>query len=89
MADKVNNVDQNAYFVDASNNNDVDGHKLDIRDGMNVSSSARSQSHDNSNPYRQDYDLAVYQEIPVPENADSMIKALFVAINLANYMILA
>ena len=88
MADQVNNIDQNAYFADIGNN-DIDGHKLDIRDGMTASSSARSQSRDNANPPRQDYEPTVYQEIPVPENADPTTKALFEAINLTNYMTFA
>ena len=88
MVDQAINNDQKVHLVDAGNNNDdLVEHELDIRDRRIASSSTPTHSFDQ--PRRQNYKTAVYEEIPVPENADSMIKALFVAINLANYMILA
>ena len=89
MADQANKYDQNIHFADAGNNDNVAATEDDLRNGMTASSSTRLQLRDDANHPRQNYKPVMYQEIPVPENVDPMTRALFLAINQMNYMILS
>ena len=74
----------------ASNNNGNDVDMTDLvqnyRDGMTVTLSSRSRPYEDAHP-PQNYEPNVFQEVPVPADADTTIRALFEAINQTNYLI--
>ena len=96
----INNNNLDAHLADPNNNNVVDNmgnnknrNDVDIaglvqnyRDCMTASSSSHSRPHEGAHP-PQNYEPNVFQEVPVPADADTTIRALFEAINQTNYLI--